>query len=477
MHGSRSPQSQHKLPQGSGVEILHALEHARAGRGQVAALVGEPGVGKSRLVWELTHSHRVEGWTVLESSSVSHGKATPWLPVVDLLKAYFRVEQRDDARAVREKVLGKLLALDEELRPLLPPLLSLLDKPVDDAAWAALDPAKRRRQTLDGGRALLLPESQEQPLLLVFEDLHWLVTESQVLLDSLVEGLPAARVLLLVNYRPEYRHGWGSKSYYTQVRVDPLDAESAAELMASLLGEHPTVESLASLLVQRTAGNPFFIEEGVRTLVETGVLAGEWGAYRLTRSVDAITVPATVQAMLAARIDRLAPEDKRLLQTASVLGKDVPYPLLFEIADLPDEALRSGLARLQAAEFVYETALYPEPEYTFKHALTHDVAYASLLQERRRLLHGRVVDAIERLYAGRLDEHVDRLTDHAFRAECWDAAVAYARQAAGRSTERMAYAPSAARTPRARSSQRRSSSTAPWSWTTGCQKPRPRWPK
>jgi predicted ATPase/class 3 adenylate cyclase len=424
--------------------LYAALEHARAGRGQVAALVGEPGVGKSRLVWELTHSHRTEGWTILESGSVSHGKATPWLPVVDLLKAYFRVEQRDDARAVREKVLGKLLALDEELRPLLPALLALLDQVVEDATWTALDPAQRRRQTLDGVKRLLLRESQEQPLLVVFEDLHWLDTETQVLLDSLVEGVPAARVLLLVNYRPEYRHEWGSKSSYSQVRVDPLGAESVVELMGTLLGDDPTVEPLAALLMERTAGNPFFIEESIRTLVETGVLEGERGAYHLTRSVEAIRVPATVQAMLAARIDRLTAEDKRLLQTASVLGKDIAHPLLFEIAEMSDGDLRAGLGRLQAAEFVYETAMYPEVEYTFKHALTHDVAYGSLLQERRKGLHGRVVDAIERLYAGQLDGHFEVLAHHAHRGERWASALHYCRQAGiravNRSTNRAAIA-------------------------------------
>jgi class 3 adenylate cyclase/tetratricopeptide (TPR) repeat protein len=418
--------------------LFTALEQAKAGHGQVVAMVGEPGVGKSRLVWELTHSHRTQDWLVLESGSVSHGKATPWLPVVDFLKTYCRIEPRDDARTIREKLLGKLLALDEELLPLWPALLALLDQPVEEPGWLALDATHRRNRTLDGIKRLLLRESGVQPLLLVFEDLHWIDSETQVLLDSLVDGLPVARIVLLVNYRPEYRHDWGSKSYYTQVRVDSLAAESAHELLASLLGDDASLVAMSGALIARTAGNPFFLEECVQTLVETGALLGERGAYRPTRPLDTMRVPATVQAMLAARIDRLASGDKRLLQTAAVVGKDVPYGLLGEIADLSEEALRSALARLQAAEFLYEASLFPELEHTFKHALTHEVAYGSLLQDRRKALHARIVDAVERLYGGRLVEHVDRLADHAMRAERWEQAAAYARQAGVRAAQRMA---------------------------------------
>ena len=237
----------------------------------------------------------------------------------------------------------------------------------------------------------------------------------------------SARLLLLVNYRPEYEHRWGSKTAYSQLRLDTLPAESAAELLAALLGPDPGLAPLTQMLVKR--GNPFFLEETVRTLVETGALAGERGAYRLTRPVEALQVPATVQTILAARIDRLPPEEKRLLQAASVIGKDVPYALLAAIAEQPEEALRRGLAHLQEAEFLYETQLFPDLEFTFKHALTHDVAYAGLLGERRRDLHAAVAAAIERLHADRLVEHVERLAHHARQGEVWDKAVRYLRQA------------------------------------------------
>ena len=367
--------------------LRQALEKARGAQGQVVAAVGEPGVGKSRLLWEFIHSHRTQGWLVLESSSVSYGKASAYLPVIDLCKSYFRIEARDDARSIREKVTGKLLTLDESLRAMVPGFLSLLDVPTDDASWDALDPGQRRRRTIDGLRRMLLRESQVQPLCLVFEDLHWVDAETQGLLDALVESLPTARLLLLVNYRPEYSHAWGSKTYYSQLRLDPLPAESADELLRTLLGEEEALEPLKRLLVERTEGVPLFLEESVRTLVETGALAGERGGYRLARAFDTIQVPATVQAILAARIDRLPPEDKTLLQTAAVIGKDVPFALWQAIADTPEETLRQCLGRLQAAEFLYETALFPELEYTFKHALTQEVAYGGLLQERRRDLH------------------------------------------------------------------------------------------
>jgi class 3 adenylate cyclase/tetratricopeptide (TPR) repeat protein len=415
---------------GRDAELEHlrrAQQLAANGHGQVAAVVGEAGVGKSRLFYELTHSHRLQGWLILESASVSYGKATSYLPVIDLLKGYFKIQDQDHLREIREKVAGKLLALDEALKPTLPALLALLDMPVDDASWRMLDPAQRRQRTLDAVRRLLLREAREQPLLLILEDLHWIDGETQEVLDSLVESLGSARLLLLVDYRPEYQHAWASKTYYSQTRLDALPAESAGELLDALLGDDSGLVPLKQLLVKR--GNPFFLEETVRTLVETKTLAGERGRYRLTQPVQAIQVPPTVQAVLAARIDRLPPEDKRLLQVASVVGKEVPLVLLQAIADLPDEALRRGLERLQSGEFLYETGLFLDLEYAFTHALTHEVTYGGLLQERRRELHARIVDAIETLHRDRLGGEIERLAHHALRGELREKAVHYLRRA------------------------------------------------
>jgi tetratricopeptide (TPR) repeat protein len=417
-------------------QLWRAQDLAGRGRGQVAAMVGEAGVGKSRIVYEFTHSHRLQGSLVLEAASVSYGKATGYLPVIALLKGYFKVQDRDELREIREKVTGKLLALDRALEPTLPALLSLLDVPVNDSAWQEMAPEQRRRQTLDGVKRLLLREALEQPLVVIFEDLHWIDGETQALLDSLVESLGAARLLLLVNYRPEYRHAWAGKTCYSQLRLDALPPTSAADLLDALLGDDPSLAPLKQLLIKR--GNPFFVEESVRTLVETKALAGEPGQYRLNQPLGAIQIPATVQAMLAARIDRLPPEEKRLLQVASVIGKDVPFLLLREIAEEPEEQLRSLLEHLRAAEFLQETALFPDLEYSFKHALTHEVTYGELLQEHRRAFHARTVEAIERLQGERLAEQIERLAHHAVLGELGEKAVDYLRQAGLKATGRQA---------------------------------------
>jgi class 3 adenylate cyclase/tetratricopeptide (TPR) repeat protein len=410
-------------------QLRAAVEQVQHGHGQTVAVVGEPGVGKSRLFYEFIHSHRTHGWLVLESVSVSYGKASAFMPLVDLLKGYFKIGDRDDTRSVRAKVAGTMLTLDEGLKDYVPPVVWLLDALAEDHAFLTLEPAQRRLRALEASRRLILRESRVQPLLVVFEDLHWVDGETQAFLDSLVESLPTAAVLLAVNYRPEYEHAWARKTYYRQLRIDPLPAASAEELLATLLGDDATLRPLRPLLIQRTAGNPLFLEESVRSLVETRVLVGERGAYRLMKAPEAVQVPATVQAILASRIDRLPAEQKRLLQAASVVGKDVPFALLQAVADLDADALSAQLAHLQAGEFLYETSLFPDLEYTFKHALTHEVTYSSLLGERRRHLHAAIVEALERLHAGRLNEHLDRLAHHATRGELGAKAVQYLREA------------------------------------------------
>jgi class 3 adenylate cyclase/tetratricopeptide (TPR) repeat protein/ABC-type thiamine transport system ATPase subunit len=435
--------------------LQQALERAGAGHGQVVAVVGEAGVGKSRLLYEFIHSHHTPGWLVLESASVSYGKATPYFPIIDLLKRYSHVDEHDDTRTIRAKVTGQVLTLDALLQDTVPALLSLLDALPEDSPFLQLDPPQRRQRTLDALKRVLLRESQEQPLLLVFEDLHWIDSETQALLGSLVETLPTTQLLLLVNYRPEYQHGWGSKTYYTQLRLDPLPPVSADEFLSALLGGDASLAPLTNLLIARTEGNPFFLEESVRTLVETGVLVGERGAYRLCHALAGIQVPATVQAVLAARIDRLPAEAKHLLQSAAVIGTEVPLPLLQAIAALPEAVLQRHLTALQSAEFLYETRLFPEHAYTFTHALTHEVAYGSLLRERRRVLHARIVEALEALAgermaevasgekgrpAGRQDpDQVERLAHHALRGEVWAKALAYCRQAGEKAMTRSAH--------------------------------------
>jgi tetratricopeptide (TPR) repeat protein len=414
------------------------LGRVREGRGQVVGIVGEPGVGKSRLCYEFIRAHQTQAWLILETSADSYGQAIPYLPVIELLKSYFQIASCHDTSTLQDKVADKLRTMGRSLASSLPAVLTLLDVPIEDAAWQAIDPLQRRQQLLDTVKRLLIRESQIQPILLVAENLHWIDGETQALLDSLVEGLPTARLLLLVTYRPEYHHGWTSKTYYTQLRLDPLPPGPAQELLNSLLGDDVSLVPLMQSLLQRTEGNPFFLEESVQTLVETHVLVGARGANRLTKPLQNVQVPATVQAVLVARIDRLPPQEKRLLQTAAVIGMEAPCALMQAVAELPEAELHHGLAHLQAAEFLYEASFFPELTFTFKHALTHEVAYGGLLQERRRALHARIVEAIERLYAGHLTEQAERLAQHAFRGEVWDKAVAYCWQASTRAFARSA---------------------------------------
>jgi DNA-binding NtrC family response regulator/tetratricopeptide (TPR) repeat protein/ABC-type thiamine transport system ATPase subunit len=415
------------------------LGQAREGRGHVVAIIGEPGVGKSRLCSELIKAGLTPDWLILATRADSYGQATPYLPVIEFLRSYFQIASHDDVPTVRAKVTDKLRTLGQSHEASLEGLLSLLDVPAEDAAWQALDPPQRRQRILDAIKRLLVRESQIQPVLLVADNLHWIDSETQAVLESLVEGLPAARLLLLVTYRPEYRHDWGSKAYYAQLRLDPLPPGPAQALLEVLLGDDASLAPLTQSLWQRTQGNPFFLEESVQALIETHVLVGAPGAYRLTKPLQSVQVPPTVQAVLAARIDRLLPQDKRLLQTAAVVGMEVSFALVHAVAGLSEEELRHSLANLQATEFLYEASLLPDLVYTFKHALTHEVAYDSLLQERRRGLHAGIVEALERLDAGRLAEQVERLAHHALRGEMWDKALTYCRQAGVKATKRSAY--------------------------------------
>ncbi len=418
-------------------QLRRAQQPVATELGQLVAVIGEAGVGKSRLLHEFTHSHRLLGWLVLETTAISLGRATSYLPVVALLKIYFAIQDRDNRHEIRRKVVEKTLALDQGLEPTLPALLALLDIPVDDAGWHTLDPVQRRRRTLDAVRGLLLREARKQPVLLIFEDLHWVDNETQALLDALAGALGSARLLLLVTYRPGYEHVWGSKVNYSQIRLSALPTHDTRDLLEVLLGDDPELNPLKQLLILR-GGNPFFLEETVRALVETQALSGERGHYRLMRPIGNIKVPPTVQATLAARIDRLLPNDKSLLQIASVVGREIPLAVLRPMADFTEVALNDALERLQTAEFLFETGLYPDVEYSFTHALTHEVTYNGLLRARRSSLHARLVNAIETLYRDRLGEHIERLAQHAVRGELLEKAVRYLRQAGLKALSRSA---------------------------------------
>ena len=427
---------------GRDAEMRHlagALDQARAARGRLVAVVGEAGVGKSRLLWEFIHSGHTEGCVVLEGQSAPYDKEASYAPIIDALRKYFEIQERQDQEEIRVDVASRLHARDGELAPFVPAFLALLDIPVEDPEWTALDPLLRRQRTIEGVRRLLLSESRIQPVVLALEDLNWADSETRAVLDAIVEMLPNARILVMVSYRPEYEHAWDERaSWYRELRLAPLLPESIETLLGLLLGEDPSLAPLKDTLPGQTAGNPLWLEESVQSLVETGVLTGTRGAYRLTRPLPTVHIAQSLLALLAARIDRLSQRDKQIVQSAAVIGKDVPAALLESIVDLPGDELRQSLARLQTGEFLYERSLFPDLEYTFKHALTHEVAYGSLLKEQRRALHGRIVNAIGALYGDRLPEHVERLAHHAQRSERWPEAVDYCRQAGQKAMARSA---------------------------------------
>jgi class 3 adenylate cyclase/tetratricopeptide (TPR) repeat protein len=418
-------------------QLDKALELARGGRGQIVAAMAEAGVGKSRLFHEFKMRRQGE-CLVLEAFSFSHGKASAYLPVVDLLKSYFRIADRDDERTRREKITGKVLALDRALEDALPHLFALLGIPSGAGELGEMDPAIRRRRTREAVKSLIVRESLNQPLILIFEDLHWIDAESEALLKLIADSIGTAQILMMVNYRPEYRHDWGHKTYYTQLRLDPLGAENAAELLTAMIGDAAALAALKATIIARTEGNPFFIEEMVQVLFDQGALVRN-GVVSIAKPLTSIEIPSTVKGILAARIDKLAPADKDLLQSLAVIGKEFPIGLVRRVVGKSDDELAPMLSNLQAAEFIYEQPAIPENEYTFKHALTQEVAYGSVLMERRKIFHERTAAALEAMFAATLDDHVADLADHYNHSANAPKAVEYLIRAAGQAGVRSAY--------------------------------------
>jgi class 3 adenylate cyclase/DNA-binding winged helix-turn-helix (wHTH) protein/tetratricopeptide (TPR) repeat protein len=408
--------------------LLHErLEQALGGQGQVIGIAGEPGLGKSRLLAEFVHSLRGRPVTCCEGHCLAYGSATPYLPVRDLLRQLWGLPEPAPVTAITATVHQRLreagvVSEDEVLL-----LLQLLDVPVDLAPLAALDPPMRKARTFALLRHVIRAASQRQPLLLAVENLHWIDPTSEEWLTSLVEQLGDTPVLVLATYRPGYQPPWLGHSAATQMALPRLSPRDSRAVLQSVPQAAQLPGPVQEAIVAKAAGNPFFVEELTSAAVEHGDHAGP------------LPLPDTIEAVLAARLDRLPPEEKRLLQTVAVIGTEVPVPLLQAIAELPEAALHGALAHLQAAEFLYETRLLPDLVYTFKHALTHEVAYSSLLQERRRALHARIVEALETLLDDQWAEQADRLAHHALRGEVWDKALVYYRQAGDKAMAHSAF--------------------------------------
>ena len=389
-----------------------ALAQAAAGNGQVVGVVAEAGTGKSRLCFEFLEHCRSRDIRVFAGRAVAHGRNIPLLPILELFRAYFGITLQDDDRSAREKIAGRMALLDRKLAETLPLLFDFLGVADPQHPAPRLDPAGRQRQLMALMRQVIQSTAEGQPTVTFIEDLHWIDAASAEFLDHMVDAQAGSHRLLLVNFRPEYHAEWMQKSWYRQVPLTPLGLQATAELLADLLGHDPSIAGLTEPVHARTGGNPFFIEEVAQSLIESRQLLGTSGAYRLVTPVERLEVPATVQALLASRIDRLPEREKRLLHVAAVIGKDFAEPLLAAVADLPPDGLKAALAVLRRAEFIHEQALYPVAEYSFKHPLTQEVAFGSQLKERRRQVHAAVATAIELQDADYLDERAALLAHH-----------------------------------------------------------------
>ena len=391
-----------------------ALAQALAGQGQVVGIVGEAGVGKSRLCHELSERCRAKGIPIYHVAAQAHAKAVPLMPVLQFLRDYFEITDRDSEQTARARIAGRLLPLDKSFDDELPLLFDFLAVPDPERPVERMDPEARQRRLLALLKRLTHAQRSRDPVVTVIEDLHWLDPASEVFLANHVDALQGTRGLTVVNFRPEYQAPWMSHSYYRQIALAPLGEEAVEELLTELLGSDPSLDGLSKVIRERTQGNPFFFEELVRSLVETGSLEGERGAYRLAHPIEQLAAPATVQAVLGARIDRLAAQDKRVLQAAAVIGKEFSAPILKRVTDEPE--LEDRLRRLVASEFIYEREPHPDARYAFKHPLTREVAYTAQLSDRRAALHAAVARAVADQHPERLDEQAALVAQH------WEAA-------------------------------------------------------
>lgn len=408
-----------------------------AGQGQVAAISGEAGVGKSRLCHEFRYLAK-DDCLLLECSGDASSKAFPYLPLIDMLRSYLQLAPGDDDDRIREKVTARLSALDASLNDAIPFLLALLGVVDPSAPIKHVDPQIRRRRTLDAIQRIVLREARDKPVLMLIEDLHWLDDETRSFLTTFGRAIVDARVLLLVNYRPDFQTAWDATVAHRQVHLNTFRRHDAEALLIDLLGTDSSLSELKQLIIDKTEGNPFFIEEYVRTLFDRGVLI-RGDTTVLTRAPSMIRMPVTVQGVLAARIDRLPPDQKAFLQMLAVLGMASPLRLIERMTQRSEAELQLVLDELHAADFIYERPEFPDVEYVFKHSLTRETAYGELLGDDRRGLHSRAAEAIEAHFGERLDDHCGELAHHYACSDNEPKAIAYLQRAGALAMQQSAY--------------------------------------
>lgn len=404
--------------------LLEAFEKARSGSGQVVGIVGEAGVGKSRLLLEFRNTLPQGEYTYLEGRCLHYGGSMAYLPMLDILRAYFEIKEGDREFVIKKKMEEKILRLDERLRTVFAPFQEILSLKVDDKAYLTVDPLERKSRVFEALRNLFIRESQNKSLVLAIEDLHWIDKTSGEFLDYFIGWLSTTRILLILLYRPEYTHQWGNKSFYSKIGADQLSATTSAELVQAILEGGEVVPELRELILGRAGGNPLFVEELTRSLVENGSIQRADKQYVLIRKASDIEIPDTLQGIIAARIDRVEENLKRIMQVASVIGREFAFRILQTTMGMREE-LKSQLLNLQGLEFISEKRLFPELEYIFKHALTQEVAYNSLLQKRRKEIHEKIGEAIENLYPDHLGEYYELLAYHFGRSDNQEKALEY----------------------------------------------------
>jgi pimeloyl-ACP methyl ester carboxylesterase/DNA-binding SARP family transcriptional activator/class 3 adenylate cyclase len=422
--------------------LRQAWQRVREGSGLAVGVVGEPGVGKSRLTHEFLALPEVVGFTLLECGGMELDASVSYHLIKKLLRTLCGIGELDSSNEALERLEKKLAEHGLDAR-LAAPLAFVLDLQVGDAEWLGLDGSERRRRVRGAVSALLASESRRGPVALLVEDLHWADTESAAVVRRIAESISAHRILLLVTYRPEYTKDWLHDSHLQIINLQPLGRSESGTLLDTILGSDDSLRELKTLLIERSEGTPLFIEEWVRSLVESGQLVRSQDGYRAAGSIDQVHLPASVQSVIAARIGRLSEEDRSVLQVASVIGANVPQTLLAALVPHTPDSLDGVLARLTKSDFLFELQSFPTVEYSFKHAMTQQVAYDSLTTGGRRLLHRHTLRAIERLHADSLLDLAEKLADHAFRAEEWSAAATYLVQAVDKAVDLSAYAKAA----------------------------------
>ncbi|MFC1886397.1 adenylate/guanylate cyclase domain-containing protein [Thermodesulfobacteriota bacterium] len=405
--------------------LMEVWDKARACSGQVVGVVGEAGVGKSRMLLEFRNRLPQNEFTYLEGHCLQYGENMIYLPILELIKSYFDIKEDDREFIIRKKVVEKIFEVGEEFsESALPVFQDILSLKVDDEAFSKLEPKQKREKTFETIRDLFIRESRSKPLILAIEDLHWIDKTSEALLDYQIEWLANTSILLILLYRTEYRHQWGSKTYYNRIGLTQLGTESSAELVQAMLEDGEIAPEIRELILNRAAGNPLFMEELTHTLLENGAIEKQDKQYILRGNISNMLVPDTIQGIITARMDRLEDNLKRTMQIASVIGRDFTFRILQTITGMREE-LKSYLLNLQGLEFIYEKSLFPELEYIFKHALTQEVAYNSLLLKRRKKIHEKIGTAIEELYPKRLEELYEMLAYHYSRSDNVNKACRY----------------------------------------------------